>query len=310
MDFYADHGRSAYRPRYTVEALQRSQRCRYEAGVLALRFKEDATGVEVEGVRRGVPVRFRGRRLLLCAGAINSARLALNSLPEVGDCTTLLSSPYLYLPCLNLPMLGRATRDRRHSLAQLAAQLELGDDPAEHCSIQIYSYRSLLLFNLVKELPLPTWAGLLVARSLVNALAIFGVFFPDAHADSKVMTLRRTSDQGGLPALEIDYASTDAEQQRRKELIRRLRRALRRIRCFPLGVVDPGAAASIHYAGTIPFTNPRNPQFVTQPDYRLAYLRHVFVGDSASWNWLPCKGPTFTAMTNALRIAEIIHSSL
>jgi len=309
MDFYGEARKSAYRPRYTVEELRGHPNFHYVAGVLALSFREDAEGVTVTGLKEGVETAYRAKRLALCAGALNSARLALRSLPETGSTTTLLCNPYTYFPTIQWSRFGRATEDRRHSLAQLAGYLE-GDDPSDGaCSVQVYSYRSLLLFKLVKEMPLPAWAGLQVARALVNSMAIFGAWFADGLASSKTMTLGADR-PGKAPSLAIRYALTPEETARRRRLEKKLKGLLPALGCQPIGQVDPGAAGSIHYAGTIPFANPVNPRFFTAPDYRLAHLNRVFVGDNASWNWLPHKGPTFTAMANARRVGEFIHSSL
>jgi len=308
-DFYGDVRRSAYRPRYTVERLQREPNFRYESGCLVLSFKEDAAGVELACLRNGEKTSFRARRLVVCAGAIGSARLALASLPLNDKVTTILSSAYLYYPTLNLRLLGRPTADRRHSMAQLTALYGNFAQPELTCSLQLYSYRSLLLFKLIKEMPLAPWAGRLVARAIVDALAIFGVFFPDEAGPTKTMRLgaRTTS---AVPDLHIAYARPPAEQARQAQLEAGLRGCFRRLGCLPLGRVDPGQAGSIHYAGTIPRTNPINPQFHTLADGRLGGSERVFIGDSASWNWLPSKGPTFTAMAGARVVAGHVAGSL
>jgi hypothetical protein len=308
-DFYGDVRRSAYRPRYTVERLQREPNFRYERGCLALSFQEDADGVALTCARDGGRVTFRGRRLLLCAGAINSARLALASLPLEARVTTILSSAYVYYPTLNLRMLGRAAADRRHSMAQLTALFGDLAQPERTCSLQMYSYRSLLLFKLVKEIPLAPWAGLLVSRAIVDALAVFGVFFPDDAGPAKTMRLG-ASTTSAAPDLHIAYARPAAQQALQAGLEARLRRCFWRLGCVPLTRVDPGQAASIHYAGTIPQRNPVNPRFHSQPDGRLGDSRRVFVGDSSTWNWLPCKGPTFTAMAGARVVAGHVVASL
>ncbi|WP_438479479.1 FAD-dependent monooxygenase [Oleiharenicola lentus] len=308
-DFYGDVRRSAYRPRYTIERLQQERNFRYERHCLSLNFAEDSTGVTVTCVRDGSTVIFKGRRLILCAGAIGSARLALASLPLSQRQTTVLSSAYLYYPTLNLRMLGRPTDSRRHSMAQLTALYGDFTRPERTCSLQVYSYRSLLLFKLIKEMPLAPWAGLLVSRAMVDALAIFGAFFPDEASTTKRLRLGKST-TSPAPDLHIEYTRHEAEQSRQTELESGLRRCLLRLGCMPLGRVDPGQAGSIHYAGTIPQKNPVNPQFHTLADSRLGGTSRVFVGDSASWNWLPSKGPTFTAMAGARAVAGRVAESL
>ena len=308
-DFYGDVRRSAYRPRYTVERLQKEPNFRYAPGCLALQFQEDSMGVELVTQKDGERVVFRARRLLLCAGAFSSARLALASLPLEPRVTSVLSSAYVYYPTLNLRMLGQPTADRRHSMAQLTALYGDFSRPERTCSLQLYSYRSLLLFKLIKEMPLAPWAGLLVARAMVDALAIYGVFFPDSPSATKTLRLG-TSTTSAAPDLHIDYARPADEQARQAEMENGLRRCLWRLGCVPLGRVDPGQAGSIHYGGTIPRTNPVNPKFHTLADGRIGGSERVFVGDTSSWNWLPCKGPTFTAMASARVIAGNVAGSL
>lgn len=306
-DFYGDVRRSAYRPRYTIERLQKSPHFRYEPGCLAQRFTESNQAVTLTVVRGNETVNFQARRLILCAGAIGSARIALASLPLANRVTTILSSPYVYYPTLNLRMLGRPAADRRHSMAQLTALYGDFGRPEHTCSLQLYSYRSLLLFKLIKEMPLAPWAGLLFARAMVDALAIFGVFFPDEAGPTKTLRLGPSPDSTDL---HIDYHSTADQLRRQSELEAGLRGCFRRLGCLPVGRVDPGKAGSIHYAGTIPRHNPVNSRFHTESDGRLGGSSRVYVGDSAGWNWLPCKGPTFTAMAGARVVAADVAASL
>jgi hypothetical protein len=110
--------------------------------------------------------------------------------------------------------------------------------------------------------------------------------------------------------LEIDYARDAGEERRRKRLQDRLAAEMRRIGCYTLKRIDPGNAASIHYAGTVPFSSPFHGAVSTEPDHRLAGRRFTYIGDSSSWNWLPSKGLTFTVMASARRIARQVVAGL
>lgn len=309
MDFYSDSRQSVYRPRYTVDRLRKESCFAYIDRFLVHRFEEKDGGIAVHGIREGKPETISGRRLILCAGAINSARIALNSVGRDGARTSLLCSPYTYIPCVNLAMLGRRAKDERHSLAQLAVFYKDARDPFDVLSIQMYSYRSLLLFKLVKEMPLPAWAGLMVARALMNSFAIFGAFFPDSQGEGKTIRVPQVC-ADRIPAIQIEYGLSAAAEQHRRDQERGLARVLSSIGCVPVGRIDPGPGSSIHYAGTIPFNNPQSDSCFTRPDYTLAGTRGVYVGDSSSWNWLPAKGLTFTMMANARRIAGLVMKSL
>ena len=158
-------------------------------------------------------------------------------------------------------------------------------------------------------MPLAPWAGLLMSRAMVDALAIFGVFFPDEGGPTKTLRLGACT-ASAVPDLHIDYARPSSQQALQAGLEAGLRRCFWRLGCAPLGRVDPGQAGSIHYAGTIPQANPVNPRFHTLADGRLGGCERVYVGDSSSWNWLPCKGPTFTAMAGARLVAGHVAASL
>jgi hypothetical protein len=167
MDFWSDHRESVYRPQFTVRALSEASNFRYVDHTLLERFSEPAPGrVAVQGrnIDTGGPVTLTCRRLVLATGAINTARVTLRSLDQHRTRVPLLCNPYTYVPVLNLPMLGRPARDRRHSMAQLTGRLIPHERPEEQVVATCYSYRSLLLFKLAQEMPLLPSLELLMTR--------------------------------------------------------------------------------------------------------------------------------------------------
>jgi len=312
MDYWSESRRSVFRPRYLIEALEKEPGFRLERGMLVCEFESDAEGATLRcrDVASGAKRSHRARRIVLCAGAINSARIALHSLGLGGVPVPILCNPYVYLPSLALRMLGRAADDRRHSLSQLVAIFAPEDDPDDVVSAQFYGYRSLLLFKLVKEIPLPPWAGLLVARLLLNSLVVIGLHHSDTWHAGKTMQIVTGSKGDALPAACFEYApSADAEARRRRRE-KALIRLLMRLRVVPYARISPGAASSIHYAGTLPIRDTAEQPFTTRPDGRLWAAPHVYVGDSAGWRFLPAKGLTFTIMANALRVAGHVLADL
>jgi hypothetical protein len=213
------------------------------------------------------------------------------------------------MPTVNLAMLGREARDERYSMAQLGGVLSTEGGPDVYGCYQMYSYRSLLLFKLVKEMPLPPSLGLTVARVLLNSLAIFGIFFADNQQDSKYLTVRKTGSGDAMPVVEFEYRQTAAEIQKQSKHERVFASGLRSLLCMPIGKVDPGKAGSIHYAGTIPLENPFDQRFHANPDGTLEGAGNVYLGDGAPWNFLPAKGLSFTLMANALRVADRIRKA-
>jgi len=310
MDFWSDSRRSVFRPRYLIESLERNPGFRLVRNRLVFRFesRENEVAIHCLDTANGETVVHKARRLLLCAGALNSARIALYSLDAWEERAPLLCNPYVYLPCVQPRMLGRAARDDRHSLSQLVAIFSPPDAPEDPLSCQLYGYRSLLLFKLVKEMPLPPWAGLQVARLLMNAMVIAGLHHSDTPGPKKTLGIVPGSD-GPLPVLDLEYQAGEEESTRQRSRERALARILVALGVVPYGRISPGAGSSIHYAGTLPIGE-GTARFETRADGRLHAARRVYVGDSAGFRYLPAKGLTLSIMANALRVAEHVLRDL
>jgi len=283
MDFWGDSRRSIFRPRYLLEELEKHTHFRLERRQLVLGFES--------------------------AGAINSARIALASLGLTNVAVPLLCNPYLYMPCIALRMLGRKAMDGRHSLSQLVAIWAPRDEPDDVVSAQIYAYRSLLLFKLVKEIPLPAWAGLQIARLVMSSLAIVGVHHSDAPHPGKTLRIAARTNFD-LPEVRIEFQPSELETALRRRRERMLARELLRLGVVPFARLSPGLASSIHYAGTLPVRAGPDLPYASRRDGRLWGAPRVYVGDSASWGFLPAKGPTYTIMANARRVAEHVLRDL
>ena len=310
MDFYSDASRSVYRPRFTIDALKDTARYRYVDRMLALGFAPCDEGVELhcEDLRTGAPTRFLCKRLILAAGALNTARIVARSLKAYDRRLPLLSNPYRYVPAINLTTLGKPVRDERHSMVPLIGTIAQESDDPEQVFVSVYSYRSLLLHKLVKEMPLPPGLGLLAARVMLSSLTILGVHFPEAVTDQKWLMLERGASES-RDALVCQYASTPSERTAIAAGLRTLATVMNTLRLLRLGTVDPGNGASIHYAGSLPFRGEPD-DLATAPDGRLHANHRVYVGDSACWTFLPAKGPTLTIMAHARSVAAAAARSI
>lgn len=309
MDFYSDASRSLYRPRYTVEALLRRENFQYVRNALALAFRDEPDGVRLacRNTATGESFELRADRVILACGAFGTTTLVLRSLAHFDERVILLSNPYHYLASVNLPMLGRPAAGRRHSSGQLNGLLAPQLHPSDSLLVTFFSYRSLLLFKLVKEMPLPPSLGLLAARLLQTALTVVGVHHPEVPGPGKWMALRRGGEDG---VLETSYERGVEQDRDIASHLAQTMRALRMLRCIPLTVIDPGNGASIHYAGGLRITADARDRLGTGPDGKLHAAPNVYVGDSANWLWLPAKGPTLTLMAGARRTASAVAAGL
>ena len=164
---------------------------------------------------------------------------------------------------------------------------------------QIYSYRSLLLFRLLKDIPLPPRYGLLFLRLLATAFTCVNIHFPDRPSSDRWIQLE-AREGGDVLRASASYSAAETAWIQRHES--RMLRFLAGLRCIPIGVNKPLHGASIHYAGTLPYSAEERP-YTTAPDGMLHGAPNVYVADGASWRFMPAKGLTLTLMANARRVA-------
>jgi choline dehydrogenase-like flavoprotein len=310
MDFWSDHGKSVYRPRWTLEELRRSANFDYRDRLFVESFSEEGEMVEVRArhAGSGEEERHRARALVLAAGTLGTARIVLRSLRRFDRRLPLVCNPHTYAPMVNLAMLGRAGDDRRHSLAQLCFVHAPGGPGRPTTVGHLYSYRSLLGFKLVKESPLPYRESARMIRLLLSSFTIVLLQHADDPSGDKYCALQRG--EGGEPdRLEIHYALSDEEERRIEHAERAIVRCFRSLRCLCIRRARPGHAASAHYAGTFPMAA-EGGELTTEPSGRLRATRSVYLADGSVFPRLPSRGLTFTMMANADRIGVALARTL
>lgn len=301
MEFWADKDRAVYRPVYTLEELRRNANFEYRSDLLVEDFQRQPDGsiiVRARNLETGTTEEIPCAKLVLGAGAIGTARIVLHALRLYKRPVPILSNPYTYYPSLVWSRLGKATTDRRHSLTQMMIYQEVDNDPARLVQGQVYSYRSLLTFKLVKESPLPHRESIALMRLLQSYFVILGIH----HADRPHGGKRLWLEEGTLPKMRIGWRQSGAEISHRLESERLLVRNLRALGCIPIKRINPGDGSSIHYGGCFPMSAASKP-LTTTPDGELRDALGVYIVDGAALPHLPAKGLTLTIMANARRIA-------
>ena len=305
LDFYSDAGRSVWRPAIALERLRTRPGFRYLRPWLVERFDErrdaEAVVVHARDPRDGAAAEFRARHLVLAAGTLGTARIVLRSLGLYGTPRPLVSNPHAYVPCLSLGSLGREMTRRRHSLTQAGIIFDPPGGEGRLVYAEVHVYGSLLLFKLARETFLPLRRARGVLRDLLSAIVILVLEHDDEPSPGKTCLLRRGA-AGGPDVLCVDYRRDPADERRERLAESGLLRAVRALGCIPLGRVDPGPGASIHYAGTFPMSGDDRPLTVDRAG-RLRGTRAVFLADGSVLPRLPAKPPTLTLMANARRVA-------
>jgi len=303
MEFWGDVDQSVYRPRKTLEELQKHSNFKFQNGLCVLVFKEEDDGVvlTLQDVQTKEIIQQKANTIFIAAGAINSAKIVLNSFEKYHEPLPLLSNPYTYFPSLNFPRIGQPTKDKRHSLTQLTMLYDHNGDGKHLVQPQLYSYRSLLLFKLIKESPLPTRESMKLFQAIQDYLVIIGVFHEDRHAKSKHLLLRK-GESVDHNWLEIRYQRPESELNNQREKEAALCRIFRKLGILPLKRIFPGDGASIHYAGTLPMSL-KAKEFTLDTNGKLHNTKRVYISDGSGFPHLPAKGLTMTLMANARRIA-------
>lgn len=296
MDYWSNTGESVYRPQLTLEEIEATpelaRHFTYLSQRLALHFVEDATGAEltVQNITTGSEETLHTKKLILAAGALGSARLVLASRHDYKTRLPLLCNRNIWIAALNLGMLFRPVADARHSLAQLTVWYE-------GLVAQLYSYRTFGLERLQKNIPLPRLVTLPLLRLLQSAITIVNVHYPDTQSERRFVRL------GSDGVLEATAGFSPKEEREAEKQERALCRMLRKLRIIPLRIVRPMHGASIHYAGTLPYSDAPKPATCDNQG-KLQGTKHVYVADGSTWKFLPAKGLTFTLMANARRTAQ------
>ena len=302
MDFYTDRDRAAYRSWFTVEGLKQKTNFTYLPGYLAVSFSEEGGTVllDVRHIQTGEAQSFRARKLLLAASALGTARIVMRS--QGIQRLPLLCNPYTYMPCVNLHMLGKPLERFKTSMAQAFMIYDPDGRQEDLVSLAFFTYRSLLLYKLVKEAPLDFADGLKLMQFLQSAFVVAGIHHPDTGSDQKYLRLQPDKSSFTGDALFAHYALSQTEKSRITKREGVVLSALRQLGCFPIKRMDPGPGSSIHYAGTVPFSTEERPG-TTHPGGRLHGTRTVFIADGSGFNFLPAKGVTLTLMANAHAVA-------
>ncbi len=306
LDFYSDDDQSAYRPWITVNALKTKSNFTYIGNQLVVRFKESHTFTSVFclDTQTNKEIEFRCKKLILAPGVLGSARIALRSFNA--DSTVklpLLCNPYSYIPCIQPKMLGKSTKAKKLGFAQLSLFLDETMDQSETAMASIYSYRSLMLFRLARQVPLNFGNARSILQYISSAIVIMGIHQPDRPSKNKYVQLIKDKTSPTNDALRIEYSLNDEEKANRARREKKYMRIMRRMHVYPLKKFDPGAGASIHYAGTLPFSTTED-AFTLAHNGRLHGTKTVFVADGSGFTFLPAKGLTFTLMANAHVVAE------
>jgi len=301
-EFFEPDNPSVYNPAYTLRELAGRGEIRYERGWLVERFLEQDEQVLVvaRDSTRGTPRTFACRRLILAAGALNTAKIVLRSNDDHTARLPLLDNNVSYIPLLDPWRIGAALEPSIYAAAALNG-VYTGDASPQVIQMTLYGLTGALRSDYLFDFPLSVRGNVAAAKYLTPGLTVVQLFYPDTPTPSNYLRL------GEDGRLELRYATKAATglEGRLLKLFRRMGYLGAARFCRHL---EPGN--SFHYAGSLPMTATPQRRYQTDRTGLLGGTRHVYVADGANFPALPSKNHTLTIMANAMRIADGVGRSL
>jgi len=301
IDFWSLGKSAGYHPGHTLDQLLQKESFTYLSQHYVFKFKDQVDGVRVTAKHTGSleEKTFYCKRLLLCASVLGTARIVLNSLGAQGQKRPLICNPFAYGIWLNTKMFGQQNSIEKSSFSQLSL-FERAPDATSFHLLNLYTYRSLLLTKLIKELPFSYRFSYQIFAIIKEMLVIGGLHLPEErHSQNYIRLLPDEASPTGH-ILDINYQHDDKPL---KKAIRSVNKPLFKWGAIPIMTKYTASGSSKHYGGTFPFSTTAK-EFCLSTDGRLHHTRHVYIGDASGFKYLPAKGPTLTIMAHAHHVAK------
>lgn len=309
VEYWLNPGNSIYRARFTLEELEKKKNMTYLPGYLV---KQVVTSGRTCTVRarhlseeNGKEQAFRGKRIILAAGAMNTTRILLKSCNLYNISVPIMVKPHVLMPCLHPAMLGVRGDIKRTSFCQLVLDDTTSYHGLSRSFSQLYSYKSLLLYKLIPYSPLPMPETLSFLARFVPSLVICDARFPTFSTHAQKIRLIKKEDRDVIELIERKGLS---EIEEHRQTLREIKKQLFRLGLIPLKVVETPFGSTAHYAGGVPNTTNSSAPLRTTPRGKVIQLPNVYVADAATWTALSAKPPALTIMANARRIGfEVLN---
>jgi choline dehydrogenase-like flavoprotein len=314
LEFWEPNLPFIYTPRWTLNRLVVENRLAYRQGLLVESWSREEGRIiaHCRDVASGAETSFSTRILVLAAGAIGSARLALASNRDYRTTLALLDNAALQFPLIMPRFIGTALETDCFGLTQLnlVYQASPAESPLQASILEITSPAKSEFFA---SLPLAASDNLRMIRYLVPSMMVMQLFFPAGGDDAARLSL--------LPdgTLRIDAGSREQGAGSREQAIgppascRRLIKALRGLGAWTHSALlvkpTPGQNA-IHYAGTLPMSDDHANEYHCDRFCQLHGQPNVYVVDGSVFPRVPAKNLSFTMMANAMRVAEHLAQRL
>ena len=301
LEFFQPRQSSIYSPAFTLRSLVQEGKVQYLPGFLIERYQEKHDHVIVfsRNINQRSGRTFRCKKLIICLGALNTARIVLYSNHDDQTKLPILENPCSFTPLISLRQIGMPLEKRSYS-----SQINIfysGPLWPKPVVGMIYGLDGLLRSDILFNFPLTISGSIAAAKYLLPAMNLLQVFYPEDGRESNYLKI----DEYGNIVINYELMKPGVVE-------RLLLMSFRKIGYYgiPLLIRYAEAGMSIHYGGSLPMRrDPRN-SYETYLDGLLKGSQHIYIGDSANFPQLPAKNLTFTVMANSMRIAEGVKKEI
>jgi len=289
-----------YRSAQTLDTLIRTGQVTYIPDVIVDQVREDDTTVYIRAhdrLGRGTGL-LEAERVFVASGAINTAKLMLQSLRLDGATLTMRDSQYFLLPVAALKGHAGITRVRLHTLAQIFIEIEDQRLSQYPIHLQLYTYNDLYA-NAMRSVAGPTYPLISApANVLLGRLMVIQGYLHSTASSTASITL-----SGGKLILRRNENPAAARNIKAiAGALRRNRSSLGFVPITPmLNIGDLGQGA--HIGGTFPMRDEPGP---LESDIwgRPHGARRIHLVDSSVLPSIPATTITLSIMANAYRIGS------
>lgn len=297
-----------YSASQTFTALRKSSAVTYRGGLLALRVEEgpDSATVVAKELGSGQVHRFTADRVMLAAGAIGTARLALGSL-RMFD----LSAPVLESQQFQLPFVStRPTPDPRgapdFTLNQFNMVIRHDRSDRDVSQLHFYTYNPAFV-EALPEVLRHRRAAFLQSQILRRVSVALG-YLPSWASPQFAMRVRPGRDDGSLPELTLESpaATGGMGNPMMREIARRVVSVAPLLDLWPaLPALQMSAAGkSYHWGGIFPHERSPSRRLSSDELGRVGPWQRIHLVDSSVLPSVPATTFALTVMANAHRIVE------
>src|SRR5207244_720074 len=137
-------------------------------------------------------------------------------------------------PSIQWKMLGKQLGEKKIGFAQNSLFHDQDKTNSDVAMASIYSYHSLMMFRIIKQVPLNFRDARILMQYLMPAFTIFGIHHPESFGKEKYLELNKNSNSITGDELKAKYELSISEKEKVKWRETKYMKAIKKLGCFPI----------------------------------------------------------------------------